>query len=71
MFKKNPTKKQTNERVKALNHQLKYPSKEQIEELIQALDIKLKYPSKHWVVNKINVLALTNPPKRPKNALRC
>jgi hypothetical protein len=42
---------------------------EQIQERMIALNIQRKYPSKAEVIKRLEELAITNPPKRPKNVV--
>lgn len=44
-------------------------TKEQILEQIQALPKKSKYLTREQIRQRIQELALTNPPKRPKNVV--
>ena len=46
-----------------------YLTKEQILERIQALSKKSKYLTKEQIRQPIQELAITNPPKRPKNVV--
>jgi hypothetical protein len=43
---------------------------EQIRERMTALNIQRKYPTKAEIIKRLEELAITNPPKRPKYAVR-
>ena len=42
---------------------------EQIQERMIALNIQRKYPTKVEIIKRLEELAITDPPKRPKNVV--